>query len=113
MPGTAKTPLPGLTGRAAAGPRCTRPIPGPALQQSSTGRSSRVEPPNRNRPLDVDTGQLAHREAVEGADGPRPSVKSALCHMRFTYGTRQRFGSLGGRFFPNSPHTEIRAAKPE
>src|SRR5271165_1727080 len=64
MPCTAKTPPPGLTCRAAAGPPCTRPIPGPELQRSSTGRSLRAEPPNRNRPLDVDIGQLAHREVI-------------------------------------------------
>jgi len=32
--------------------------------------------------------------------GRDPSLWSALWHMRFTYGTRQRFGSLGGQVFP-------------
>ena len=32
--------------------------------------------------------------------GRDPSLWSALGHMRFTYGTRQRFGSLGGQVFP-------------
>src|SRR5271165_5144814 len=75
---TATTPLSGLTCRAAAGPPCTRPIPEPELQRSSKGRSSHAEPPNRNRPLDVDIGQLAHREVVEGAAGRDPPY-SPLC----------------------------------